>query len=341
MKVLHVIDRLEVGGAERVFLNLLKLLSGEGVTVGAMIFNSGYALDKELEQLDTSRHILNRINKFNLATLHKTHKICSLYDIVHTHLRHVHAYVRLAQIIFKGRYKLILHDHAGIQVAPTFRLKGLLKPKHYIGVNRQQLVWAQKELHLQRSNCYLLENTIIPAGMVEYNPTTNHAMMVANIRRVKNIEFAISLCNSMSMKLTIYGNIIEQDYYKELIKLIGENKNIKIVHDSPTVQDDYTKYSIALHTSIEETGPLVLLEYLSAGMPFLSYHTGSVADRVSTELPDMFIKDFEEKQWMERVEKIIADKNSVQDKMHDVFLKHFSAEKYTENCLDIYRKINS
>lgn len=341
MKVLHVIDRLEVGGAERVFLNLLKLLSDTGITADALIFNTGYALDKELEQLDISRHILNRVNKYNLATLHKTHKICSLYNIVHAHLRHVHAYIRLAQILFKGKYKLILHDHAGMQIAPTFKLKGSLKPKYYIGVNRDQLQWAYKELHIKESNCYLLENTVIPTGKVAYNSFTNNAMMIANIRRVKNIEYAIMLCINMKMNLTIYGNIIEQAYYEELLRLIGENKNIRIIQDSPTVQKDYQNYSIAIHTATEETGPLVLLEYLSAGMPFLSYRTGGVADRVSVDLPQMFINNFEENQWEERIMKIISESNTMQNEMNSVFVKYFNPDKYAQHCLKIYRKISS
>src|SRR5690606_33084741 len=112
-KVLHVIDRLETGGAEKLFASITHMLLNKSITTGALLFSRHGALYNKLDKRLTL-HILNRQNKFNPILLYKAHSICKNYDIVHTHLRHVHAYIKLAQCLFKGRYKLVLHDHAAI-----------------------------------------------------------------------------------------------------------------------------------------------------------------------------------------------------------------------------------
>ena len=192
MKVLHVIDRLETGGAEKLFVSITKLLTARGIETGALLFTAGSALDKELEKR-LQLHVLNRRGKYNLLTLYKAHKICSGYDIVHTHLRHVYAYIRLAQWLFGGKYKLVVHDHAAIIKDIPKRYAGMFKPAYYIGVNKEQIAWAVSTIGVHKEHIFLLENTVMPVTGDE-NKTDNpkDLMVVANIRAVKNIEFAVA-----------------------------------------------------------------------------------------------------------------------------------------------------
>ena len=70
---------------------------------------------------------LDRKSKFNLFTMRKCAKIASGYDIVHVHMRHTWAYVKLSSLLFRRSSRLIFHDHFGdiaIDQKPTYRLKG-------------------------------------------------------------------------------------------------------------------------------------------------------------------------------------------------------------------------
>lgn len=340
MKVLHVIDRLETGGAEKIFVSITKLLAGTEVTTGALLFSSGSTLEKELDK-HVRLHVLNRRNKYNLLTLYKAHKVCNNYDIIHTHLRHVYAYIRLAQWLFRGKYKLLVHDHSATTNDIPKRFSGILKPKYYIGVNNEQTNWATTTVGINKENVFLLENTITPATDAENKTRTrNGFMMVANIRSVKNIGFAIEIAKRMNSRLHIYGNISEQDYYNQLTQQIAENKDITIQQGITDFTNVYSQYRMAIHCSPAETGPLVLLEYLAAELPFIAYKTGSAAETIAEELPQLFMDNFEQEQWQNRITQIEADK-SLPEKMKSLFEKKFSPTDYINKCLNIYKKIHS
>lgn len=338
MKVLHVIDRLETGGAEKIFVSITRLLCDKNITVGALLFKTGSPLDEMLDSRITV-HDLNRKSKYSLNSLYKAHSIYKQYDIVHAHLRHIYAYIRLAQWFFGGKYKLIVHDHAGITKEIPQRLKGIFKPRYYIGVNREQITWARSVIGVDQKNTYLLENTILkPAQPIKQPCNKNKAILVANIRKVKNIEFAIALCKKTGWQLDIYGNTLEQDYSVRLQQDTGSTATIQSgVTDFNNI---YPEYKLAIHCSHEETGPLVLIEYLSAGLPFIAYKTGSAAETIATELPELFMNNFEQEQWQARIDEITAD-HTLPEKMRAVYQRKFDPEVYINKCLEIYKNVHS
>lgn len=338
MKVLHVIDRLEVGGAEKIFTGITKLLVGKGIDTGALLFTSGSPLEALLDS-GVTLHVLNRTNKYSLSALYKAHKICSGYDIVHSHLRHVYAYIRLAQWMFGGKYKLMVHDHGAPTSEVPKRFKGIFKPRYYIGVNKEQLIWAKTTIGINTNHVYLLENTVLNnVKPIEQNTTEQRAMMVANIRKVKNIEFAIELCKAMQWHLDIYGNVSDEIYHQQLLQSI-RNQQVQIHSGVTDFSEIYGQHSLAIHCSPKETGPLVLIEYLGAGLPFIAYRTGSAAETISEELPQLFMENFNTHDWQQQIQEIIADE-TLPEKMIALYHKQFNPEAYINTCLEIYKSVH-
>ncbi|MBW7912620.1 MAG: glycosyltransferase family 4 protein [Taibaiella sp.] len=340
MKILQVIDRLEAGGAERLLISITHLLADKDVSSGVLLFNDGGALDKELDPR-VEVHLLNRTNKFNLFTLYKAHRICKQYDIVHAHLRHVYAYIRMAQLLFGGKYKLLLHDHAAITNDVPVRMRRIFKPRYYIGVNEEQTNWAIKTIGVEQQNVFLLQNTVLAKELSSnLRPGSKKVILIANIRQVKNIEFAISLCRSMGWQLDIYGNIIEQEYYDRLKELAGDDNGINIITGVTDFSSLYRQYNLAIHCSPKETGPLVLIEYLAVGLPFIAYQTGSAADIIAAELPQLFMQNFEPEQWQQRITEIIQNED-LPRQMQQLFKMNFNPEDYINKCLQIYQSVHS
>jgi glycosyltransferase involved in cell wall biosynthesis len=339
MKVLHVIDRLGVGGAEKVFLDITHLLAARNVAVDALLFDGSGELTDRLDKR-VSLHVLNRVNKYSLAKLRQLHKLCSHYTIIHAHMRHVYQYVRLAQLLFRGKYQLLIHDHYGIDKNIPLSLKYVFKPRHYIGVCTSLVDWATSDVKVPSPNVYLLPNIIIPKSDGSYtsNKNTSRAIMVANVSRVKNIEFAIELVSRMDLQLDIYGNNRDESYYNELYQLIGSGAKTRVINDVSDFTHIYSRYDFAIHCSRSESGPLVLLEYLAAGIPFIAYKTGEVAEVIYSELPLLFVDSFDMDEWIRRID-VIKQMHDLPEKMRMVFSKHFSPEKYTEECLRIYERI--
>lgn len=343
MKVLQVIDRLNVGGAEKVMLNITRLLADKGIEVGVLLFNPGFPLDKNIDSR-AKLFELNRFNKYSVTKLYEAGSVCKHYDIVHVHMRQCYAYIRLAQMLFGGKYKIVFHDHYHIETDSQvpWRLKGLFTPDYYVGVNDKLVAWAREYLQTKKKNVFLLPNTIIHSGITYHAPDTRNLMMlmVANIRQIKNIEFGIELAKKMECFFTIYGNKTDDDYYSHITSGIAEYNKIKIIEGVTEVASEYGLYNIAVHCSFSETGPLVLLEYLSAGLPFISYKTGDVAYTIYDELPLLFMESFVVEEWIERINIIIAQKDLPQ-KMRSVFNEYYNSDIYVNRCLAIYQSVNS
>jgi glycosyltransferase involved in cell wall biosynthesis len=343
VKVLHVIDRLDIGGAEKVFLTITSLLKEKRIDVQVLLFNAEGALFQHIDQR-ISKHILNRRNKYSMATLQRANKICCRFDIVHVHMRHCYGYIHLARLLFRGRYKLILHDHFGnIQVDKSVPLKlKLLTPEFYIGVSQSLYSWAISQLKTDAEKTFLLRNTVqVQNGPKnESNKSESSWLMISNFRQVKNIEFAVSLFKKLNYKLDIYGQIVDEEYYRKIQHLVGDSNNIRLITNTSSVDLLEGNYDFAIHTSQSESGPLVLMEYLAHGIPFVAYETGEVATIVKEELPTLFMQSFVEHDWFERIQEIQKQKD-IGTKLKRVFNEKFSTENYIQNCLSIYNTVLS
>ena len=267
MKVLHVIDKLNVGGAEKVLLMLTRLLAEKSTDAGVLIYNKGGVLESSLHR-SVKVYQLNRKNKYNIATLHKANKICCQYDIVHTHLRHVYAYIKLSKKLFGGRFKLLFHDHSAPTNTVPARLSGMFKPEWYIGVNKELEQWAKTVLHIDKERTFLLENTIMPTKTV-YKPRNNGKLiMIANIRREKNIEFAIEVSKLLNKPLDVYGDVKDEEYYGRLKSL--SDGNVKYVHGVTDFNNVYNNYESAIHTSTSENRTISAIRIPVCGIAIYS-----------------------------------------------------------------------
>jgi glycosyltransferase involved in cell wall biosynthesis len=342
MKVLHVIDSLCIGGAERVFLDITKLLADKGLEVGILLFYQGSPLQGEIDK-KIKVHILNRQKKYSLKKMYEANSICSEYDIVHVHMRYCYTYIRLSQILFRGKYKLICHDHFGdIELNSTVPqgMKYIFKPRYYIGVSSSLVNWALNNAAIKKENVFLLRNTIIPDSRINYLPPENShkAFITANLRRTKNIEFAFELSSAADINITVYGNRGDDAYYKEISDLMETNKKVDIIEGVSDFSNIYSQYALAIHCARSESGPLVLMEYLAYGIPFIAYKTGEVAHTIYYDLPLHFMDNFEVEEWVQRICEL-KKQNGFAEIFKKIFEKYFSPGKYINDCLKIYSSI--
>ncbi len=349
MRVLQVIDSLEVGGAERIFVMLSNMLYMYEIEVTVVLLVSEGDLFDELHS-DIPIIRLNRKKRLDLKVMKQFVQVMKDFDLVHVHLKHNFRYASLSAKFFKmSSSKIIFHDHShsfGINTLSVKNIKDsffktILKPKYYIGVSKENCLWAETYLKISKPFIYLLENTITYKLIETSNNRRDGIVLVSNISRVKNLSFALNLIKSLKMHLTIFGQIRDNSYHQELLDLIEElglNKQITIVSDCKNIQAELYKYEFALHTSLKETGPLVLIEYLAQGLPFLSFGSGQVYEKLQSIIPESFIDTFDIKLWKKQIS-VIRDIES--SRLKKIYETYYSEEKYLDKCLKIYQHILS
>ena len=342
MKVLHIIDRLDIGGAERAFLDLTKLLLDNNVYVDTLCISAKGELYDTIDNR-AKKFYLKRKNKFSLFKLLKCAKFCSKYDIVHVHMRHTYAYVKLAQLISFSTFKILFHDQFGdiqLNKKVPFTMRFLMKPTYYIGVSNMLKNWSIEHLKINPTNSWVLKNTVIPQHQSEIVERTKDWVVVSNVRSTKNIEFAIILSEMCSKSLDVIGQKGKDDYSKRIELEISKSNKCLLLDNISNVQPYLSEYKMALHTSKSESGPIVLMEYMANGLTFLAHKTGEVADVLYDLLPECFVLDLDQSNWINAI-KNLEEFPPSDEKLKNLFKIHFGPEKYVEQCLKIYQHIVS
>lgn len=335
MKILQVIDALNIGGAERVFVDVCNILKENDQDVSALILleNKG----KLAEELNVPIIDFSRNHKWDIAAMYKCGQILSSYEIVHCHLRHVYRYIALVNLLFKSNSKIIFQDHygsIGVDTSIPFLFNSILKPSYYIGVSQTLTNWALEKVQVQRKNVFLLQNIIRKLETTESITKSSDLLLVSNIKPIKNNAFAIQLANRLKMSLLIVGRNQDDAYYNELLGDIDHNV-ITIDESVSKAQLIMGNAKIGLHTSKSETGPLVLIEYLAQGLPFVAYKTGEVAQMLEADFPEFFIDNFEIDGWRDKIQSIL-DKGFDHSKMKEFFEQHFGEKQYYIKLKNIY-----
>lgn len=348
MKILQVIDTLDVGGAERMLVTLSNLLYREGVSVSVMILVRKGRLSQELDN-EIAVYELKRNYRFELGKMQQYASVLSEFDIIHCHLKHNYRYTALTIKRFGLKTpKVIFHDHSHTLMTRKWTLKyfkdrlfkSVIKPSYYIGVSTSNLVWARWYLKMKPSRSFLLPNVVEKRIQNQKSEVTRKGyVMVGNISRIKHIEFAVRIVHQLRMPLTIYGKVKDEVYFKELNELISSLDVVDIItfiHDCNDIQSELYKYQYGIHTSLKETGPLVLIEYIAQGLPFVSSASGQVYEMLKYELPECFVETFDRDVWLNKLKSLNTFE---ENRLEGLYSKYFSPNEYVKQCLTIYQNI--
>lgn len=344
MKVLQIVDKLNSGGAERMCTVIASILNNAGIDVSI------------LELLDAGELGAGLSKKINIIQLHRKSRLdpqallalvkeMRKYDIIHVHMRHVFRYVFLVNL-FVGR-EIVFHDHTNLfpeSVGKRILFKILFRKIKYVSVGESGVNWAIEKLKLNPRKVFMLPNVIFRNNTAN-NYTPNSIVFVSNIRSEKNIEFIVPFLSKLltmnrDVKMDVVGKISDVPYYNYILDLIekaGLTNHVVFRSNMNDVQSILGNYTLGVHFSKRESGPLVLLEYLAHNLPFLSFYTGEVSKKLAVDLPDYFLYEFNPDIWALKASNLMSEK-----KNHDeIFKRYNNTDIYLRKCLTIYQSIAS
>ena len=115
MKILHIINSLETGGAEKLLVDTLPLYAARGMTVDLLLLNGApQPFLKDLAQKNCCRIFsLGTSSLYHPKYIFKIIPFFKKYDLIHVHLFPAHYYVVLAKLLSDSKVGLILTEHNG------------------------------------------------------------------------------------------------------------------------------------------------------------------------------------------------------------------------------------
>jgi glycosyltransferase involved in cell wall biosynthesis len=261
--------------------------------------------------------------------------------------------VALAKFLFGGKFRLLLHDHFGDienDKSIPFGLKFFLhRNPWFSGVSQPLVDWAVQYIGLRREHVFLLPNIIVRKELYQRkNPQASiiRIVLVSNFREAKNHVFACRLLSqlrgALNFTASFIGQVIDEKFMNNIYELISMNKLddvVSVIHDCTDVQGLIGEYDLAIHTAYQESGPLVLIEYLAQQLPFVAFKTGEVSTQIQSVIPEFFMNNFEVEQWIDRIKTLLSQPRQYTNSMQEAFDSLYSDKAYYKKCMRIYSQM--
>jgi len=290
--VLHLIDSLQAGGAERVAVNLVNNLSRNQFKPYLCVTRQSGPLESQLAS-DVNLLILNRRNRWDIGALFRLFAYIrnNKIQILHAHSSSLFI-AKLASALTKC--KLVWHDHWGggntRSNEPYFRLftRGV---NAIFTVTHSLAIWAQKKLGVPQSRIIVLPNFVISNAIttnnkIELQGTPKYRIIcVANIRTQKDQlgllnAFRLVVNQQPKAHLLLVGAPVDENYTHLVmneIEKLNLQDHVSWLGGRDDVPQLLASCDIAVLNSISEGFPLTLLEYGWAGLPVVATRVGECA----------------------------------------------------------------
>jgi glycosyltransferase involved in cell wall biosynthesis len=312
MRIMHVIDSLDVGGAERMLVEISNAAAADGNEVLVCVTRSVTTLASDLRP-EISVIVLDRRHRLNLSALWRVadHACRHGVDVFHVHGRTTLAFVATARALRLTRIPVVFHDHYGSietedSVPAWFKLWGRGHVSQYVGVYAKLAAWAANAGIVQH-RIHVIENAIDldrldfqgasrePRLRQQYGIPAELSLgiVVGGIRPDKGVDVLLSaLAGSQhrrALKIVFIGGERDASYAaacRSQCSFLGLDDNVIFAGQRRDAAALIAEADFAVLPSRSESGPLVLIEYMAAGLPFAATRVGSVGMQVcSAGLP--------------------------------------------------------
>ena len=359
MKIIQIIDTLNIGGAEKMCVQLANLLFEKGHDVSILyFFKTNINLLDQINKEIPVHFIAIKKNWFNPLYFYKIFRIIRQFDIVHVHMRSSLRIIYIATFFGRLYKKIVFHDHTGNAEQFELSSKALfmsqaMRAFNYVAVYSELCQKSVKQFNLDSKSVKVISNFVTKPQKINnkiypFDNTNLEILIVGNFRVQKNIIFLISLCEELQLypktkfRFHIIGAVNDKKYYQQFIELVYEKslkKHFIIYNDISSVFNFTEKINLALMPSIEESGPLVLIEYLILNLPFLAHNVGDITNKIGAILPNQVIDNLNPNIWAKKILSLDFNENI---KVYErIYSSEFNEEVAYKKWNDVYKKIHA
>ncbi|MCB1038288.1 MAG: glycosyltransferase [Acidimicrobiales bacterium] len=303
IRVLMAIDTLAVGGAERVAVDLSNSLDRATHEVFVCSTRHDGPLRHELAS-DITVEVLERRARWDPDGLARFVRFARHHeiDLIHTHGRGTMQFVSLARRVGLASMPQVFHDHYGAlhvdrSVPPSLRLALHAGVDHYLGVDRRLCRWAVEQAGLPADRVSLAVNGVDVRRFTDVAPVDLRStfdlpdrevvfVMLAHFRHQKDQPTLYRALAALDpavrdrLGVVIVGRTPSDTDYADrcaaLATSLGVGDQVRVAGARADVPALLAGADAGLLATKNETGPVAVLEYLAAGLPFVASDTGEI-----------------------------------------------------------------
>lgn len=302
MKILHVINSLATGGAEKLIIETIPLLASKGFTVDLLLLDgSNTPFLRQLQDLNCCNiFCLSRYSVYNPILIYKIVPYLKKYNLIHVHLFPAQYWVVFAKAISFSKTKLIFTEHNTSNRRMNYYLFRIVDKYIYqfydkiICISPEVNESLSKYIVFKREDLYTIENGInldfkvIPRLvnddllLSKFKISDRLLIQVAGFREQKDQKTVIRAMQHLpdNIKLLLVGDgVLRQDCQK-FVKNLNLTDRVFFLgsrNDVPQLLDQAT---ISIVSSHWEGFGLVAVEGMAAGIPVIASDVNGLSNVV-------------------------------------------------------------
>jgi glycosyltransferase involved in cell wall biosynthesis len=360
MKIVHIINSLEPGGAEKLLLDTLPLYNKKNIVVDVIVLNGfEYPFMKALQSLDCcSIHSLDLGSAYNPMAIVKLIPFLKRYDIAHVHLFPTQYWVVLAKFLSGSKIKLVYTEHStsGRRIKSSFFQK--TDPYFYRQYNKiiaisGEVVEVIKAHTKLDSTIELIPNGVVIAAFANSVPAqkltlfpscTSDLKIIIQVASFKEPKDQKTVIRSLlhlpeNFQLVLVGEGAQKEDCMVLVKDLNLGHRVSFLGVRLDVPQLVKMADVAVVSSRYEGFSLTAVEAMASGKPVIASDVSALNTIVKGV--GLLFKAGDEKQLAYEIGKLLSDKDDYQElvgkgleraKQYDI---HFMIDRHME----LYKKI--
>lgn len=291
MRIIQIIDSLEIGGAEKMAVNYANALA-ERIEFSGLVATRAEGNLKSHLNNSVSYLFLKKTSTVDFGAAFRLKKYCKDNKVEYLQPHSSSYFIALLVKFIYPKIKIVWHDHNGLSEFISSEKSMVLKFasrffKGIIVVNYKLKTWAEKELNCKKV-IYLPNFTAIDKSTIVETALSGisgkRILCLANLRDQKNHFFLIDVAEKLKQShpdwtFHLVGKDFEDNYSKKLISSIKE-KNLEshvIIYGSRNdVKNIINQSDITILTSKSEGLPVSLIEYGLSKKPVVATKVGEI-----------------------------------------------------------------
>ena len=301
LHILHVIDSLAVGGAERMLVDIANATVAP-YRVSVCITRSDAPLAHDLHP-EIPLHVIGRTSRFDVGGMLRFARLvrAQKVDVLHAHGLSTLSFLVMLRTLGLIRTPVVLHEHFGNIERETntptwYRLWGWRFVDQFVGVY-QKLADLAADVGIPAGKINVIENALDLDRLRRADPIDLHqafniptnaliGIVVAGMRFEKGIDLLLDaltlIASATPYHLLIVGSERQQGYANachQQVTALGLADRVTFAGERTDVPGLVRGADFAIMPSRSESGPLVLIEYGCFGLPIVATQVGSIGNR--------------------------------------------------------------
>ncbi len=359
MRVLHIIDSLNAGGAESLLKNfVLEAKKNDLFNIEIATLYSNAIFKDEIKNVGIPVWDLNLKYKYDfrgilkIITLIKKGK----YDVIHVHLFPADIFVALSSLFLSKNINYVFTEHNTYNRRRSRKVFKILDKFTYsryskiICISNQTRCSLINWIPIVKKKTVVIPNGISIPDFVDFKFSEIYydVLFVGGLSRQKGVNFLLEAISILKekynryLKVAIVGDGPLKDELRKLCVKLKINNQVEFLGIQKNVNNFMRSSKVFVLPSRWEGFGLVIIEAMSNMLPVIASNVGGIPEIIENGKDGILLPPEDSETLAQAINDLLENKElreKLSQAAYKKVKKEFSIKKYSVQILDLYRSL--